>query len=312
MVPLNVIWRRARLDAARESHFMMRVLLAKIRRAVRVIPLGDNDPLPLMDNALVVSYRTEFTEYVSAFRRKSCRNIGLFHTADEYGTDDRGFYADVDYVLRHYWFRPAAQKPSESSLGVLWVPNGYGNLVGPMPAQSILPMADRHVGGFFAGCMETRDERQDMVNVVEAAKLPFQVVKTPAFGQGLGPASYTAFLANARFALVPGGNSPETIRLYEALETGAIPIMLRSEFVSEPEALGDPPIVLLERWDDLPAFYERYADTASPAVITELQAKQAQILAWWRQFVARQQDRVAALIDASFGRSSQERSRTNA
>jgi hypothetical protein len=304
MTPLNVIWRGARLESVRETYFMMSVLLGKIGRAVRVVPIADNEPLPLMDDMLIVSYQTEFDDYLKAARKQGCRNVGLFHLADEKGTDDLSFYSYADYVIRHYWFRSALTRPSENSLGVLWVPNGFGNGVGPVPAETMLRMGHRYVSGFFSGVMEERDERYDMIRTVEEARLPFQIVKTPAFGQGLRPPSYAAYLSNARFALVPAGNSPETIRLYDALETGAIPIMLRSTFVDEPEALGNPPIIMLDRWSDLPAFYSQFANAASPSVIAELQAKQDRILAWWKNFVGRQQTRVKDLIDKAFVRSS--------
>ena len=44
--------------------------------------------------------------------------------------------------------------------------------------------------------------------------------------------AYTGYLhtlSNTVFALCPAGNSPETFRIYEAIERGAIPILLRSE-----------------------------------------------------------------------------------
>jgi hypothetical protein len=304
MTPLNVIWRRTRLEFVRESYFMMNVLLGKLGRAVRVVPVGDHDPLPLLHDMLIVSYQTELDDYLRAARAQGCRNLGLFHMADERGTDDRAFYAEADYVIRHYWFRPAVTMPNERSLGVIWVPNGFGNGIGPVPRETILPMRHRHVSGFFSGAMdERRDERHEMIRCVEAAKLPFQIVKTPGFGQGFGPPSYAAYLNNARFALVPAGNSPETIRLYDALETGAIPIMVRSEFATEPDALGNPPLVLLDRWSDLSDFYARYADAASSTVMNDLQDKQDRIVAWWRRFVERQQTKIKTLIDSSFDRS---------
>ncbi len=143
-----------------------------------------------------------------------------------------------------------------------------------------------------------------MLRAIDTAKLPFTIVQTHGFGRELGPPTYAAYLSNARFALVPGGNSPETVRLYDALETGAIPIMLRSEYVDEPEALGGPPILLLDRWSDLPTVYREYADATSAAVVAKLQAKQDEIAAWWKHFVERQQSRAKALIDRSFARAS--------
>jgi hypothetical protein len=61
-------------------------------------------------------------------------------------------------------------------------------------------------------------------------------------------------MANSKFALVPGGKSAETIRLYDALEHGAIPICLESDFPFSSDALGSigtPPLVQLDGWSSL-------------------------------------------------------------
>jgi hypothetical protein len=105
-----------------------------------------------------------------------------------------------------------------------------------------------------------------------------------------------------RFGLVPGGNSPETIRLYEVLEAGAIPVMLRSPFVSAPEALDNPPFLLLDDWSQLPAAYAPFADSMVTSVIEEVEARRRQALDWWTRFKALQQRRVRDLIDRSFAR----------
>lgn len=59
------------------------------------------------------------------------------------------------------------------------------------------------------------------------------------------------------FAPCPAGNSPETIRLYDALELGCIPISLHHDFLISDKtlaAVGGPPFPLLENWDELPLF----------------------------------------------------------
>jgi hypothetical protein len=66
-----------------------------------------------------------------------------------------------------------------------------------------------------------------MLDEVHVKRLPAMVLTTDGFGQGLGAAEYATLMENARFALVPGGRCAETIRLYDALEMGAIPITLR-------------------------------------------------------------------------------------
>jgi hypothetical protein len=132
-----------------------------------------------------------------------------------------------------------------------------------------------------------------MLEAVEAEGLPFKIHVTAASRDRLGPMAYAAALGNARFALVPGGNSPETIRLYDALEMGCIPIMLRSAFVNEPRALGGVPFPLLDHWSELGDHYRRVA--ADPAA--KLDALQAEVIRWWADFKSRQQSRIRDLVN---------------
>jgi hypothetical protein len=225
--------------------------------------------------------------------------------ADELGRHDRGFYTSADYVLRNYWFADALKSPGAHSLGVVWVPNGYRTGVGPMAPQTLLGMADRSIMGFFAGALKGRTliaERGEMMRAVQGENLPFAMIETPGFAQGMGPVSYAAFMASSRFALIPAGNSPETIRLYDALEAGAIPLMLKSGFVESKDALDHPPFVLLNAWSELPAAYAPYADAKNPAVIAALEKKQRDVMAWWAKFKTAQQRKVKDLIDRSFAR----------
>jgi hypothetical protein len=171
----------------------------------------------------------------------------------------------------------------------------------------MLATADRTIMGFFSGALGAAvrtlsDERNQMVKAVQDAKLPCVINGTQGFAQGLGPVSYAAFLSATRFGLVPGGNSPETVRLYEVLEAGAIPIMLRSPFVTAESALGNPPFVLLDNWSELPAAYAPYADAMTPRVIAEVEAKRREVFEWWTRFKTTQQRRVKELIDRSFAR----------
>jgi hypothetical protein len=141
-------------------------------------------------------------------------------------------------------------------------------------------------------------ERQQMKAAVEQAALPFELRFTATSRDRLGPAAYAARLADARFALVPGGNSPETIRLYDALEMGAIPIMLRSTFVDAPGALNGPPFLLLDDWSGLAAAYAPLSDE-TPRGLAELDALQAKVTDWWERFKRAQQDRLRYRINVT-------------
>jgi hypothetical protein len=199
-------------------------------------------------------------------------------------------------VLRNYWFEPIFRDPK-----VIWVPNGYALGVGP--AASLLRASQRSVPGFFAGAIAMRtlsDERRAMAEAVEAAGLPFELRSTATARDRLGPMAYGAALGNARFALIPGGNSPETIRLYDALEMGAIPIMLRSPFVDASGALNMPPFPLIDDWSELGAVYRRLGGE-TPKALAELDALQAKVIGWWTRFKRLQQKRIRERIDAILG-----------
>ena len=57
-----------------------------------------------------------------------------------------------------------------------------------------------------------------MLNVLQEHRIPATVLLSEGFGQGLGAPSYSAYMANTKLALAPGGNAAETIRFYDALE----------------------------------------------------------------------------------------------
>jgi hypothetical protein len=302
--PLNLVWPRPVLEQILEGHFIKEVLLAEIGRPIRTIVVEPNAPFPFLNDALVVSFGSQLDAYLKAARSRGCVNIGLLHMADEQGVHERSFYGLADYVLRHYWFEHALVPPP-NSLGVIWIPNGYRTGVGPIMPQTMLTTSERRIMGFFSGVLKGRtlsDERQQMVRAIQAGKLPFLVNETNSFGQGLGPVAYAAYLSMARFGLAPSGNSPETIRLYEVLEAGAIPVMIRSPFVTASGALGNPPFVVLDNWSELPAFYAPYSDAMSPKAIDEIEGKRQDVYEWWKRFKAVQQRRVKELIDRSFAR----------
>jgi hypothetical protein len=305
--PLNLLWRRQTLEFVVEGYFIKEVLLAEIGRPIRTFVVEANAPVPVLSDTLIVSGGLEFARYLKEARGRGATNIGLLHMGDETGRDDHAFYGDADYVLRHYWFEHLMIPPNPQSLGVNWIPNGYRNGIGPISVQTMLPAAERKIMGFFSGHFGLPEEmksaeRRLMAKVVNDAKIPFLIVETAGWGQGFGPPSYAAWLSTSRFGLVPGGLSPETIRLYEVLEAGAIPIMLKSPYVVAPDALDNPPFVLLNNWTELPEVYARFADANAPPVIAEIEEMRQTVLAWWRAFKAKHQVRIKNLIESSFAR----------
>jgi Exostosin family len=303
--PLNLVWQRSTLDFVLEGCFIKEVLLGLISRPIRTIVTDATEAPPLLDDMLVVSLGPTAADHLRRARDHGCRNIGLFHMGDEFGDQDRSFYRLADYVIRNYWFEEIISKP-ERSPSVTWVPNGYRNGLGPIAPSTMLPIAGRTVMGFFAGAITHRrlsHERRDMIEAVASAKLPFAIFPSSTeapYAQSFGPISYAGWLTNSRFGLVPGGNSPETIRLYDTLEAGAIPIMLNTAFVKARDALDNPPFVLLDSWKQLENAYAPFSDRNSPDVIEPLEIRRRAVVNWWADFKHRQQQKVSCLVNRSF------------
>jgi hypothetical protein len=286
------------MDRTPEAWFIERVLLGSIGRPLRVVAAESLAEAPFLDDVLVVSMTTEFAGYLAEARRRGHQRLMLLHLGDEHGTDDRAFYTHADRVFRNYWFDPIL-----ADAKVAWVPNGYAVGVGPMAPEARLPASVRPIAGFFAGSLGARTlshERLAAVEAVERAGLPFMLRPTPTSRDRLGSVAYAAHLGMSRFALVPGGNSPETIRLYDALEMGAIPILLRSRFVEAEGALANPPLLLLDDWSQLAQAYAPYdgSDAASLARLDELQARCGE---WWRRFSLERRERVRKVVDQVLG-----------
>jgi len=304
--PLNLIWRRTTLDYVLEGYFIKEILLGALPRPVRQILLEGAQTITSGNDFLFVTLDTDNVPQLNTAIDAGCRNVGVLHLGDEQGRGDHSFYCRADYVLRMYW-TPEPLLVAESQMPpILWVPNGYRTGTGPIDPAHTLPFGERGIELFFAGSLHERvpgHERQIMASVVRQAQLPCLLIGTSGFAQGLGTSSYSGLLGNAKFALVPGGNSPETLRLYEALENGAIPIIRQSGFIAAPTALGAlgaPPFVILDDWASLPTVYAEMAQT--PIAVWE--SRRLAVIDWWTRFKTRCQNRVRDVIEASFTRHS--------
>lgn len=278
-----MIWQRRTLDRMPEAYYIVHDLFSKVGSPIRVITVESIYDAPFEDGVIIASMGTEFAPYLEEAARRGHKGTALFHLGDELAEHDLAFYDHADLVLRNYWFADICAPEK-----VIWVPNGYAQGTGPV--AHYLPSSQRQIAGFFAGAVKNRtlsDERAAMCDVVEQAGLPFHIHKVARMQDRLSPASYAAFLRNARFALVPGGNSPETIRLYDALENGALPIMLRSAFCSAGDALDNAPLLLLDSWQDLPALHAELAED-----MARIDALQAELAAWWEGFKSAMRERV--------------------
>jgi len=87
--------------------------------------------------------------------------------------------------------------------------------------------------------------------------------------------------------------------LYEAIESGSIPIIRRIkdpkfDFITN-ELGKDPPFIIIDSWSDL-------KDKMRQLEGTSLDALQARMFCWWRRTKMRLQQSVKKMIDESFER----------
>lgn len=92
-----------------------------------------------------------------------------------------------------------------------------------MPPNMKPAICDKTLDWFFAG--QITHERREQCAGVLRSMAGGELIETPGFTQGLGQVEYWDRLARAKVAPCPGGPiSPDSFRLFEALEAGCIPV----------------------------------------------------------------------------------------
>ena len=121
---------------------------------------------------------------------------------------------------------------------------------------------------------------------------------------------YISRLNTAIFAPAPPGNSPETFRFYEALETGAIPISVRTkpdrDFLSpsisgsssQEWLLSGYPGPILNDWHEVHEYLLRFSAPESDE--KELDALQKKVQNWYVEMKKRAQEKLAQRLNDVF------------
>lgn len=300
--PLNLLCTFAALDIILETSFIREELLGGLERPLKIRPFQEASDIPIMNDALFLVLNEDLAGSVREAIQSGCRNIGVFHMGDEFYKTDHSYYPSVDYVLRNYHREDLLELPVGARCRrIVWVPNGYRSGVGPRNRCTLVPHQLREHLLFFAGCLSTGglglQERREMFDIVQANKLSAKIITTEGFGKGFCAGAYAALMENSKFALVPGGRSTETIRLYDALEMGAIPISLKHGFLGPNTPMANAPFVFLDSWQDLPVWLTANTGTNRHASNVK---RQQDCLIWWSDLKQKYRNRVADLIESSF------------
>lgn len=202
-------------------------------------------------------------------------SLQLIHLSDEEGLDADDWYSalpDSLTVWRNYDFGRWS-----SRAGVIVFP------LGPTRAASAnllrMPVENRPLIWSFMGTAWSSGERKEAVRCFQQ-RIPERhcALLGEKFGSGLPREQYLQRLGESMFVLCPGGDRHfETFRFYEALESGAIPVVVNAH--SNWQALfrqRQPPMSSHASWSQ--AAEEVATLVTQPDQLKELQR---QVLHWW-------------------------------
>jgi hypothetical protein len=221
--------------------------------------------------------------YIQSLKSRNNRVV-LFQMGDEYGKKTREAYDLCDGVIKNYFFQDIFEDVRWVGK-VFWSPNGFKSGVGPRDFSKLKPTTERGYLASFMGWLSNagsyHNERAQFQAQIEACQPNLFVNPSAGFSAGFNVGLYSTVLESSIFCPCPAGNSPETIRLYDVLEMGCIPISLRHEFLDSPFALGGVPFPVIDSWDDLPAFLAEQARirATQPERLLDLQRN---VIAWWQ------------------------------
>lgn len=99
----------------------------------------------------------------------------------------------------------------------------------------------------------------------------------------VSPKHYQEIMQQSSFAICPKGHSVEQFRIYEAIESGAIPVMeLKDGYLAQhlPSEYLSSPMLFVDRWDHVLMHMRELWDTPEA-----LKARQVALLKWYKGFM---------------------------
>ena len=183
---------------------------------IRFTPLADQTEIGHHFWFLV--QRPYLPQMIHLFQQLEVNHIPfkVIHISDEFGTDDLSFYSYsmCEAVVRNY-----LREEVRSMSHVLTIPLGYHQ----QPSQSHKTFEEREMVWSFHGTdwFERSTQLREFVSFV-----PYSCHLQPNWNHPTATKEklYLSLMGNSKFCPVLKGQNPETFRLYEALESGTLPV----------------------------------------------------------------------------------------
>ena len=228
---------------------------------------------------------------------RKTRSARLFILSDEKLRHLVRRYRGAAVILRNYYSPFSAWRKN-----IFALPLGFTD--GYQRGNHFLPFRDRTIPWVFFGQPKNKD-RQSMLTAFESLSWPKGSSETHLTKKwndpgALSPTHAVEKLGRAVFAPCPAGNlNPDTFRLMEALESGAIPVVTRFHgFDYFRLIFGDHPFVVADSWELAAKNCQRLLDDPS-----FLEEKASDVWSWYERFRSNLQSDVASLLLSGKGSS---------
>lgn len=226
-----------------------------------------------VDGAVVVIPARQHSKSIELINEKlsSLKWCLVVLTGDEQSTFD---HTKLKHPNMKLWVMHPVPGKHEGE-NIRYLPNGYPPQLKETLGKDRPP---KDIDLYFSGQVNhpKRHEMWDRVRLLGG-----QLRDTEGFAQGLPPAEYYGELSRAKIALCPSGaHTPDTFRLYEALELGCVPLCDRKPNDTYPDGFWyhlfgeEPPFLFVNEWDE--------ARGIIPRLLPHWQARANQCQAWWR------------------------------
>jgi hypothetical protein len=270
--------------------YVINVVLGGLDRPIRII----NDINHKSNDTIFVYSQNVITEdRVRNLKQDGCVNQGLFHLGDELHSFDISPYKLVDYVFRNYYYEPYLEMRN-----LTYIPLGTNTGFGSFEQSTMIPASARLYQANFVGSL--RSNRMEMINAVKSSTSLSNIYLSyeHAWRHGMDIISYRNIVRDSVFTLCPWGNNPESLRFYEAMEAGSIPIYQSHpdpelEFI---KTFGPHnPVPQFQTWNESVQFMNEMIN--SPR---KLDALQGDIIKFWKNQKKKIQLQVKNIIDRAF------------
>jgi len=214
------------------------------------------DEMPT-DSPIIVFQTPHQAATLEVITRWASAGLGFYvlHISDEHGKDPVYFYdwPQCLGVVRNY-----VRSDVKENVKVVVIPLGY-HWSGPEAARDALGPAARKLVWSFAGTeWHNRKDNLKLLEEVEPNILSLQ--NSWRSSTMLSKDDTLELLTMSKFVPCPRGGNNETFRFYEALEAGAVPILVKEEGCTLYYSFLTKwlPILVVGEWKDVPKFMREF------------------------------------------------------